>query len=111
MQNTNTFGKTNVFSISQKTIPPHRYINLPNNTSHSTTNSLNKLNIKTTALPFKIIHELIHSSPQRKIFYDAGVYCIPCKDCKLKYIGETSWNLHVRLKEHKRDIRTGNSNK
>ena len=24
--------------------------------------------------------------------------------------GETSWNLHVRLKEHKRDIRIGNSN-
>ena len=28
----------------------------------------------------------------------------------LKYIGETSWNLHIRLKEHKRDIRIGNSN-
>ena len=40
----------------------------------------------------------------------AGVYCIPCKDCKLKYIGETSRKLHVRLKEHKRDIRIGNSN-
>ena len=33
-----------------------------------------------------------------------------CKDCKLKYIGGTSRNLHVRLKEHKRDIRIGNSN-
>ena len=35
---------------------------------------------------------------------------IPCKDCKLKCIGETSRNLHIRLKEHKRDIRIGNSN-
>ena len=31
-----------------------------------------------------------------------------CKNCKLKYIGETSRNLHVHLKEHKRDIRIGN---
>ena len=57
-----------------------------------------------------MICELIHSSPQRKIFTDAGVYCIPCKNCKLKYIGETSRNLNVRLKEHKRDIRIGNLN-
>ena len=56
-----------------------------------------------------MIRELVLSSPQRSIFSDAGVYCIPCKDCKLKYIGETSRNLHVRLKEHKRDIRIGNS--
>ena len=41
---------------------------------------------------------------------DAGVYCVPCKDCKLKYIGETSRNLHARLKEHRRDIRIGYSN-
>ena len=54
--------------------------------------------------------ELVHSSSQRNIFSDADVYCIPCKDCKLKYIGETSWNRHVRLKEHKRDIRIGDSN-
>ena len=27
-----------------------------------------------------------------------------------KYIGETSRNFHVHLKEHKRDIRIGNSN-
>ena len=34
-------------------------------------------------------------------------YCIPYKSCKLRYIGETSLNRHVRLKEPK-DIRTGN---
>ena len=33
-----------------------------------------------------------------------------CKDCKFKYIGKTSRNLHVCFKEHKRDIRIGNSN-
>ena len=66
--------------------------------------------MKTTSLPSKTIRELVHSSPQRNIFSDGGVYCIPCKNCKLKYIGETSQNLHSRLQEHKRDIRIGNSN-
>ena len=57
-----------------------------------------------------MIYNLVHSSPQCNIFSDAGVYCIPCKKCKLEYIGETSRNLHVCLKEHKRDIRIGNLN-
>ena len=54
--------------------------------------------------------DLVHSSPQRNIFSDAGFYCIARKKCKLKYIGETSWNLQVHLKEHKRDIKIGNLN-
>ena len=74
------------------------------------TNNLNKLNIKTTSLPSKTIRKLVHSSPQRNIFSDACVYRIPCKNCKLKYIGETSRKFHVRLKEHKRDQRNGNLN-
>ena len=57
-----------------------------------------------------MICKLVHSSPQHNIFSDAGVYYIPCKNCKLKYIGEISRNIHVRLKEHKRDIRIGNLN-
>ena len=73
-------------------------------------NNLNKLNMKTTSLPSKTIRELVLSSPRHNIFSDAGVYCISCKNCKLKYIGETSRNFHIRLKEHKRDIRIGNLN-
>ena len=93
-----------------KLVPPPS-ITLPNNSSsHSITNNLYKLNIRTTSLPSKTTHELVHSCTQRNIFFDAGVYCIPCKDCNLKYIGETSRNLHVRLKEHKKDIRISNSN-
>ena len=80
-----------------------------NSSAYSITNNLNKLNIKTTSLPSKTIRELVPSIPQRNIFSDTSVYCIPCKDCKLIYIGKTSRNLHVRLKEHKRDIRIGNS--
>ena len=34
------------------------------------------------------------------IFSDAGVYCIPCKYCKLKYIGETSRNSNNALLVH-----------
>ena len=90
--------------------PPHRFITLPNNSSHSTINNLNKFDIKITFLPSKTIRELVHSSPQRNIFSDAGVYCISFKNCKLKYIGEKFHNLHVRLKEHKRDIRIGSLN-
>ena len=58
-------------------------------------NNLNKLCIKSTSLPSKTIRHLVHSSPQRNEFSDAGVYCTPCKNYKLKYIGATSRNLHV----------------
>ena len=57
-----------------------------------------------------MIHKLVHSSPEHNIFSDPDVYHIPCKNCKLKYVDETSRNLHIRLKENKRDIRIGNSN-
>ena len=95
--------QTNANSLSYKTISPHRFITLLNNSSsNGIINNLNKLDIKTTSLPPKMIHDLVHSSPQHNIVSNAGVYCISCKNYKLKYIGETSWNLHVRLKEHKR---------
>ena len=98
---------TNAYSQFYKTSSPHRFINLFNNSSHSIINNLNKLDIKTTSLPSKTIRELVHSSPQRNIFSEAVFYCIPWKNFKLKYIGETSRNLQVCLKEHKRDIRIG----
>ena len=69
---------------------------------------LNKLDIKTTTLPSKMIRELVHSSSLRNIFSD--VYFIHCKNCKLKYIVKTSRKLDTCLKEHKRDIRFGNAN-
>ena len=94
--------RTNARSIFDKTSFPNRFITLPlNSSSQSITNNLNKLNIKTTFLPSKTVRELVHSSPQRNIFSDAGVNCIPRKNCKLKYIGETSRNLHVARKNTK----------
>ena len=38
-----------------------------------------------------------------------GVYCIPCLDCNQSYIGESGRGLEVRLGEHKRACRLGNS--
>ena len=57
-----------------------------------------------------MIYDLVHSSPQHNIVSDTSIYCIHCKNCKLKYIGDMSRNFHARLKEHKRDIRLGNFN-
>ena len=78
--------------------------------SHSIINNLNKLDMKTVCSPSKTIRKFVYFSPQRNIFSDASLYCILCKNYKWKYIGETSRNLHVRLKEHKRDVRIGNWN-
>ena len=36
-----------------------------------------------------------------------GVYNIPCNECPNQYIGMTGRSLEQRLKEHKRDVRTG----
>ena len=87
--------------------PPHKFITLPNNFSTNIIiNNLNKLDIKTA----KTTRDLVHTSLQQNIVSGVVVYCIPCKNCKLKYNGETSWNFHVCLKEHKRDIRIGHVN-
>ena len=71
-------------------------------------NNLNKLDIKTATLPSKTIQDLVHSSLQSNIVFDADVYGITCMNCELKCIGETSRNHHVRPKEHKSEIRIGN---
>ena len=57
-----------------------------------------------------MIHNLLHLNLQHNIILDASVYCIPCKDCNSKYIGETSRNIHKYVYEHRRDIRIGNLN-
>ena len=52
-------------------------------------NNLNKLDVKTASLSSKTICDLQHASPQRNIVSDASVYCTPCRNFKLRYIGET----------------------
>ena len=74
-------------------------------------NNLNKLGIKTTVtLSLKKNRDLLYSSSQHDNIPDAYVYYIPCKDWKLKYIRETSRNIHKRLSEHRINIRVGNLN-
>ena len=55
-----------------------------------------------------MIRDILLSCPQRNIVSGASVYCIRCRNCKLKYIGETSRNFQTRVKENKRDVRFGN---
>ena len=91
---------------------PHTFITLLYDSSTNIIiNNLNTLDIKTASSSSKTIRNLLHSSPQRNIVTDDIVYCIPCRNCTLKYIGETSRNLHACLKEHKRDIRVGKLDK
>ena len=61
-------------------------------------------------LSSKMIRDLLHSSTRRNIISDTGVYCIHFKNCKLRYIGETSKNIFKRLNEHWKDIKVGNLN-
>ena len=35
------------------------------------------------------------------------IYCINCKDCDMKYIGETGKLLKERVKQHKSDVKYG----
>ena len=90
--------------------PSYTFITLPNSSSSNIKISNFKLDIKTTSLLSQTIRELVHSSPQCNIVSYADVYCIPCRKCKLKPIGEMSQKLQVRLKEYKREIRVGNVN-
>ena len=42
--------------------------------------------------------------------WDADVYSILCKECKLKCIGEITRNIHKCIFDHKKDTRLGNIN-
>jgi hypothetical protein len=44
--------------------------------------------------------------PQQK----NAVYCIPCSKCEGKYIGQTSKELVVRVKQHQEDVAANNQN-
>ena len=114
LMNKTKYGCLGVLSDGNKLfklVPCYTFITLLNNSSTNIIiNNLNKLDIKINSLPSKMICDLQHSSPQHNIFSNAGVYCIPCKNCKSKYIGEMYRNFHARMKEHKRDIRVSNLN-
>ena len=40
---------------------------------------------------------------------DGNIYRVPCLDCGKSYIGESARPLKTRLKEHKKDIRDGDT--
>lgn len=46
-----------------------------------------------------------HKDSISKYKKENTVYCIPCKDCNLKYVGQTKRELKTRLKEHQTNIK------
>ena len=48
------------------------------------------------------VKEKIPAENQKEVVYE-----VPCKDCGLKYIGETRRNLKTRMTEHKGAVRRG----
>jgi hypothetical protein len=40
-----------------------------------------------------------------------GIYQMNCKDCSIKYVGQTERTLNPRYKEHIYDIKSNNRNK
>ena len=40
-----------------------------------------------------------------QVYNKSGIYKLTCKTCKLSYIGQTSWNLKQRYREHIRYIK------
>ena len=104
-------SRTAINTPSNKIKLPHKHIILLNNSSTNIIrNNLNKIGIKTVTFSCKTIRDLLYSISRRDVISDAGLYCISCKNCKLKYIGETARNVQKRIFEHKRDIRLGNLN-
>ena len=63
-----------------------------------------------SVLPLRLRELSRDNTDEQHIKSNAGVYTIPCNNCKMKYIGKTVRNLKKWLYEHKCDIRLGNSN-
>ena len=67
------------------------------------------LGVKTVFKPQRTMRQLlvrvkerIPPENQREVVYE-----VPCKDCELKYIGETKRSLKTRMAEHKYAVRRG----
>ena len=67
------------------------------------------LGVKTVFKPQRTMRQLlvrvkerIPPESQREVVYE-----VPCKDCELKYIGETKRSLKTRMAEHKYAVRRG----
>ena len=46
---------------------------------------------------------LVRNKTEEEVKKEIGVYEIPCRNCDLKYFGETGRSLEIRTQEHKRD--------
>jgi hypothetical protein len=74
--------------------------------------NLNKYAIETVFIPPSKIYQILPSSKDKiSISEKRGIYKIPCGDCSKVYIGQTTRNLGIRIKEHKDYLRLGHPEK
>lgn len=48
---------------------------------------------------------LVHKPPETDTYNKSGVYMLKCKECPLKYVGQTGRTFKIRFNEHMHDIK------
>jgi hypothetical protein len=56
------------------------------------------------------IHNILKPQPQIDKYNKSGIYQMKCKDCPMKYIGQTGRTFNTRYKEHIYDIKSNSNN-
>ena len=60
--------------------------------------------------PNTVHKKVVNVHQRQQDNHTPGVYCLPCKDCDLSYVGQTGRDLDTRLTEHKRAIKYAQEN-
>jgi hypothetical protein len=71
---------------------------------------LAKCNIKSVALPHRKIASYLPPVKDAIGLKTPGIYRIPC-ECGSVYNGQSSWSIHLRIKEHDRHTRLAQPDK
>ena len=87
----------------------YNYVGLPyiESLTDEMSRILRKFNIGVYTYPYRTIGNILLKPKNSvdKIYKRGAIYKIPCKDCSVVYIGETGRCFHIRLSEHKRDLK------
>ena len=90
--------------------PKPRPVFLPTNTISNTLHSQHiQPDLKIINLTSKTISNLIKKPTPSPTPIEANIYQVPCFDCEKVYIGESARPLKTRIREHKNDIRNGDT--
>ena len=91
--------------------PNDRYLVLPNNkVSTMLAENLKIQGFKLVTTTSDTIRSLLNKQKHIHTDPEAGIYEIPCASCDLAYYGQSARNLRKRINEHKRDLRSGQTN-